>query len=96
MRASALAHTASIILTLALLGPAIAADEHDPNVKGLYLMTDYPAVTVRPGTTSNIPLKLQNYGLGPEEIAPIIRALTAHPQSWVDFMMRYELGLLEP
>ncbi len=29
-----------------------------------YMMTDYPAVTVRPGTTSNIPLRLQNYGLG--------------------------------
>lgn len=66
MRASALAHTAFIILTLALLGPAIAADEHDPNVKGLYLMTDYPAVTIRPGTTSNIPLRLQNYGLAPD------------------------------
>lgn len=65
MRASALAHTAFIILTLALLGPAIA-DEHDPNVKGLYLMTDYPAVTIRPGTTSNIPLRLQNYGLAPD------------------------------
>ena len=65
MRASALAHTASIILTLALLGPAMAADEHDPNVKGLYLMTDYPAVTIRPGTTSNIPLRLQNYGIAP-------------------------------
>jgi len=38
----------------------------------------------------------RSYGLGPEEISPIIRALTAHPQSWVDFMMRYELGLEKP
>jgi uncharacterized membrane protein len=29
-------------------------------------MTDYPAVTIRPGTTSNIPLRLQNYGLAPD------------------------------
>src|SRR6516225_3317390 len=36
------------------------------------------------------------YGLGPDEISPIIKALTAHPQSWVDFMMRYELGLEKP
>jgi len=36
------------------------------------------------------------YGLGAEEISPIIKALTAHPQSWVDFMMRYELGLEKP
>jgi uncharacterized membrane protein len=46
--------------------PARAADEHEPNIKGLYLMTDYPAVTIRPGTTSNIPLRLQNYGLAPD------------------------------
>jgi uncharacterized membrane protein len=45
---------------------AHAADEHDSNIKGLYLMTDYPAVTIRPGTTSNIPLRLQNYGLAPD------------------------------
>jgi VIT1/CCC1 family predicted Fe2+/Mn2+ transporter len=38
----------------------------------------------------------RSYGLGPEEISPIIKALTAHPQSWVDFMMRYELGLEKP
>src|SRR5215468_9413530 len=36
------------------------------------------------------------YGLSQEEISPIIRALTAHPQSWVEFMMRYELGLEKP
>jgi uncharacterized membrane protein len=46
--------------------PAQAADEHEANIKGLYLMTDYPAVTIRPGTTSNIPLRLQNYGLAPD------------------------------
>ena len=38
----------------------------------------------------------RSYGLGPDEISPIINALTAHPQSWVDFMMRYELGLEKP
>jgi uncharacterized membrane protein len=45
---------------------ARAADEHGANIKGLYLMTDYPAVTIRPGTSSNIPLRLQNYGLAPD------------------------------
>jgi VIT1/CCC1 family predicted Fe2+/Mn2+ transporter len=38
----------------------------------------------------------RSYGLGPDEISPIVKALTAHPQSWVDFMMRYELGLEKP
>ncbi|WP_407178979.1 NEW3 domain-containing protein [Bradyrhizobium sp. STM 3562] len=64
MRAFALA---PIALAISLIAPAAqAADSHDANIKGLYLMTDYPAVTVRPGTTSNIPLRLQNYGLSPE------------------------------
>ncbi len=46
--------------------PAAHAAENAADIKGLYLMTDYPAVTVRPGTTSNIPLRLQNYGLAPQ------------------------------
>jgi uncharacterized membrane protein len=66
MRASALAPLALVISTLMIAPVAHAADEHDPNIKGLYLMTDYPAVTIRPGTTSNIPLRLQNYGLAPD------------------------------
>ena len=65
MRASALAPGALILSTLMIALPARAADEHEP-IKGLYLMTDYPAVTIRPGTTSNIPLRLQDYGLAPD------------------------------
>ncbi|MDE1935572.1 NEW3 domain-containing protein [Bradyrhizobium sp.] len=63
MRAFALAPVALFISTL-LAPAAVAADQ--PSIKGLYLMTDYPAVTIRPGTTSNIPLRLQDYGLAPE------------------------------
>jgi vacuolar iron transporter family protein len=36
------------------------------------------------------------YGLGEEQIAPIIVALKQKPQAWVDFMMRFELGLEKP
>jgi VIT1/CCC1 family predicted Fe2+/Mn2+ transporter len=38
----------------------------------------------------------RDYGLSPEEIAPIVRSLTQRPQVWVDFMMKYELGLERP
>lgn len=37
-----------------------------------------------------------SYGLTPEESAPIVEALSHRPQAWVDFMMRFELGLEEP
>jgi vacuolar iron transporter family protein len=37
-----------------------------------------------------------SYGLSHAESAPIVEALTKHPQKWVDFMMRFELGLEKP
>jgi VIT1/CCC1 family predicted Fe2+/Mn2+ transporter len=36
------------------------------------------------------------YGLTEEESAPIVDALAQRPQAWVDFMMRFELGLEKP
>ena len=36
------------------------------------------------------------YGLTDEHIAPVLRAFEAKPKAWVDFMMRFELGLEEP
>src|ERR1700759_3538617 len=63
MRAAYLAPFAFAV-GLMVSGAQAADAPHD--IKGLYLMTDYPAVTIRPGTTTNIPLRLQNYGLGPD------------------------------
>ena len=37
-----------------------------------------------------------SYGLSNEESEPIVEALAKHPQKWVDFMMRFELGLEKP
>jgi vacuolar iron transporter family protein len=37
-----------------------------------------------------------SYGLSAEQIAPILEALRARPGAWVDFMMRFELGLEQP
>jgi VIT1/CCC1 family predicted Fe2+/Mn2+ transporter len=36
------------------------------------------------------------YGVNPEEIQPLVDALRKNPKSWVDFMMRFELGLDQP
>lgn len=39
---------------------------------------------------------LEAYGVTAEESAPVVAALRQRPKSWVDFMMRFELGLEEP
>ena len=36
------------------------------------------------------------YGLTVEEATPVVEALSQRPAAWVDFMMRFELGLEEP
>ncbi len=38
----------------------------------------------------------RGYGLTREQIAPMVHALSERPKAWVDFMMRFELGLEEP
>ncbi len=38
----------------------------------------------------------QSYGLTSKESAQIAEALSARPEAWVDFMMRFELGLEKP
>src|SRR4051794_4964745 len=60
------ARLACLALILGLVAPVARAADARHDIKGLYLLTDYPAVTVRPGTTSTIPLRLQDYGLAPE------------------------------
>ncbi len=60
---------AVIAVAFALAAPAYAADSTNPAVKGLYLLSDYPAVTVQPGTTSTVTLHLHNYALPPERLS---------------------------
>src|ERR1700756_2077004 len=38
----------------------------------------------------------QNYGLKAEESDQVVEALSLRPDAWVDFMMRFELGLEAP
>ncbi len=69
---------AIIVSLFTLAAPAFAADaNHD--IKGLYLLTDYPAVTVQPGTTSTVTLKLRNYALAPERLSLSVAGV---PKGW--------------
>ncbi len=39
---------------------------------------------------------LAQYGLSPAECEPLVKGLRRNPKHWVDFMMRFELGLEPP
>jgi uncharacterized repeat protein (TIGR01451 family) len=68
-----------VLLSVVLAAPSFAADNNNPDVKGIYLLTDYPAVTVQPGTTSTVNLKLRNYGTAPERFALSVDGV---PSGW--------------
>jgi uncharacterized membrane protein len=72
-------HFLIIPVLLALAVPAAQAQDPPADIKGLYLLTDYPAVTVQPGTTSTVSLRLQNYNLPPERLSLTV---TGVPQGW--------------
>ena len=38
----------------------------------------------------------QSYGLSEKDTRPIVEALRKQPKKWIDFMMRFELGLEKP
>nr|CAD1825287.1 unnamed protein product [Ananas comosus var. bracteatus] len=39
---------------------------------------------------------LSEYGLEPHEYGPVVNALRKNPQAWLEFMMKFELGLEKP
>ncbi|MGE0035612.1 MAG: NEW3 domain-containing protein [Xanthobacteraceae bacterium] len=79
MRYRVIALFSAVLFAFALAGPQVRAEEAKNDVKGLFLLTDYPAVTLRPGTTSSVNLKLQNYGLAPERLALSVDGV---PKGW--------------
>jgi VIT1/CCC1 family predicted Fe2+/Mn2+ transporter len=54
-------------------------------------------VSEKPGVeATEVAEVLRSYGLSAEESAPVVAALRRRPEAWVDFMMRFELGLEQP
>ena len=45
---------------------------------------------------AEVAVVFQSYGLTAEESKPIVDALRKRPRAWVNFMMRFELGLEKP
>src|SRR5215469_17603803 len=72
---------AVLTVVAAILAPCGLAGAEEPknDVKGFCLFTDYPAVSVRPGATSTVNLRLQNYDLPPERLALSVAGV---PSGW--------------
>ena len=74
----------TVLAMLAAFCIAAHAEETKNDVKGLFLLTDYPAVTLRPGSTSTVNLRLQNYGLPPERLDLSVDGV---PKGWTATLM---------
>ena len=68
----------------AVAAPIARAEDAPKDVKGLYLMSDYPAVTLRPGETSTVALRLHNYDSAPERLALSVAGV---PTGWTATLM---------
>src|SRR5919204_2524803 len=83
MRYRVIALFSVVFCALALLSPG-QTQERKNDVKGLFLLTDYPAITLRPGTNSTVNLRLQNYALPPERLALSVSGV---PSGWTATLM---------
>ena len=69
----------ALFLGLATTNAIAQQTPEQAQVKGLFLLTDYPALTVQAGGTSTVALRLHNYGLPPERLALSVDGV---PQGW--------------
>ena len=73
------------VAAFAVVFATVANAQNAPkDVKGLYLTTDYPAVTVRPGETSSVNLQLRNYDVAPERLTLSVSGV---PAGWTATLM---------
>src|SRR5262245_59623614 len=76
MRATLLAAVLSAALSVSA---AAATNSPPPDLKGLWLMTDYPRVTLRAGEESRLSISIINYNLAPQRAD---LSLVGVPEGW--------------
>jgi len=79
MRAGVSALMMVTSLSLASVSASLAKDPSPEAIKGLYLTTDFPAVQIRAGEETTLPLTIYNYGLPPQRTAI---TLADKPADW--------------
>jgi vacuolar iron transporter family protein len=78
------------------LGGYLAARSDAEHYESERIREEREVVELPDRERSEVAELFREYGLDDCHIKPILDAFEANPKAWVDFMMRYELGLEEP
>ena len=78
------------------LGGFLAARSDAEHYASERLREEREIVTVPDVEAQEVREIFQSYGLSDGESASVVESLRQRPQDWVDFMMRFELGLEKP
>jgi VIT1/CCC1 family predicted Fe2+/Mn2+ transporter len=78
------------------LGGYLAARSDAEHYASERLREEREIVELPEAEREEIRVVFREYGVEEASIAPIVAALEARPRAWVDFMMRFELGLEAP
>jgi VIT1/CCC1 family predicted Fe2+/Mn2+ transporter len=78
------------------LGGFLAARSDAEHYASERLREEREIVELPEAEREEIRIVFREYGVAEAAIAPIVAALEARPRAWVDFMMRFELGLEAP
>ncbi|KAK8960078.1 Vacuolar iron transporter 1 [Platanthera guangdongensis] len=90
-----LAEVAAGAISMGLGGYLAAKSESDHYMRE-YTREQEEIVSVPETEEAEVRQILSEYGLQPHEYGPVVTALRKNPQAWLDFMMKFELGLEKP
>ncbi|XP_059448824.1 vacuolar iron transporter 1-like [Corylus avellana] len=90
-----IAEVAAGAISMGLGGYLAAKSEADLYVRELR-REEEEIVAVPDTEAAEVAEILAQYGIEPHEYGPVVNALRKKPQAWVDFMMKFELGLEKP
>ncbi|XP_010253485.2 PREDICTED: vacuolar iron transporter 1.1-like [Nelumbo nucifera] len=92
---AALAEVAAGAISMGLGGYLAAKSDADHYMRELKREQE-EIITVPDEEAAEVAEILAEYGLEPHEYGPVVNALRKKPEAWVDFMMKFELGLEKP
>ncbi|PIN24978.1 putative membrane protein [Handroanthus impetiginosus] len=78
------------------LGGYLAAKSEADHYKRELKREQEEIITVPDTEAAEVAEILSEYGIQPHEYTPVVNALRKNPKAWLDFMMKFELGLEKP